>query len=81
MFQRSSRGRQSAFAKAGRRVYVTFIYPGVKVTESIDVERTMETRMDAIAVNLCDLLSPQMRMDGGIPVVPIGRWMRVQPRL
>lgn len=27
------------FAKAGRRVYVTFIYPGVKVTESIDVER------------------------------------------
>lgn len=81
MFQRSSRGRQSAFAKAGRRVYVTFIYPGVKVTESIDVERTMETRMDAIAVNLCDLLSPQMRMDGGIPVVPIGRWMRVQPCL
>lgn len=40
------------------RKAVAFIYPGVKVTESIDVERTMETRMDAIAVNLCDLLSP-----------------------
>lgn len=75
------RAPDSAFAKAGGRVYVTFIYPGVKVTESIDVERTMETRMDAIAVNLCDLLSPQMRMDGGILVVPIGRWMRAQPRL
>lgn len=75
------RAPDSVFAKAGRRVYATFTYPGVKVTESIDVERTMETRMDAIAVNLCDLLSPQMKMDGGIPVVPIRRWMRAQPRL
>lgn len=32
----------------------------------------------AISVNLFDPLSPQMRMDGGIPDVLIGRWMSVQ---
>lgn len=41
-------------------------------------ERKMETWMDAISVNLFDPLSSQMRMDGGIPDVLIGRWMSVQ---
>ena len=47
----------------------------VKVTERGQDEKTW---MDAISVNLFDPLSPQMRMDGGIPDVLIGRWMSVQ---
>lgn len=37
-----------------------------------------KTWMDAISVNLFDPFSSQMRMDGGIPDVLIGRWMSVQ---
>lgn len=43
-----------------------------------DRKKKMQTWMDAISVNLFDPLPPQMRMDGGIPDVLIGRWMSVQ---
>lgn len=41
-------------------------------------KKKMQTWMDAISVNLFDPLPSQMRMDGGIPDVLIGRWMSVQ---
>lgn len=43
-----------------------------------NVKKDEETWMDAISVNLFDPLSSQMRMDGGIPDVLIGRWMSTQ---
>lgn len=52
----------------------------VKVTGKVrKCERKDEkTWMDTISVNLFDPFSSQMRMDGGIPDVLIGRWMSVQ---
>lgn len=74
------RAPDSVFAKAGRRVCYIYL-SWSKSNRKHRCGETMATGMDAIAVNLCDLLSSQMRMDGGIPVVPIGRRMRAQPRL